>query len=361
MIGRTLGLYIGTRFAKTILGVFGGFFALIFLVDFVELLRRSGDIAGISPFYIAALSFLRVPSVTEQVLPFAVLFGAMVSLLNLSRKLELVVARAAGVSVWQFLTPPLAVAVFFGLFSVTVYNPLSATMKQQAERIETGVFGRTGQSGTDSGLWIRQRSIDGQAIIRAENSSDRGTILGRVTAFVYEPDGQFLERIEATRAELYPGFWMMEDARIISPGEEPRDTKSYLLSTNLSAAQVTQSFVAPDTVPFWSLPAVKEQTQQAGLDARAYELRYQTLLARPLFLVAMVLVAASFSLKFFRMGGIARNVLGGVVAGFVLYVVTKLVSDMGSAGLLSAPVAAWTPPVIGAMLGSLVLLQQEDG
>ena len=78
-------------------------------------------------------------------------------------------------------------------------------------------------------------------------------------------------------------------------------------------------------------------------------------------IVAMVLVAASFSLRFFRFGGVAKMVTGGVASGFVLYVATKLVGDLGGAGLLSTPVAAWSPAVVGSMLGTLVLLHQEDG
>jgi lipopolysaccharide export system permease protein len=54
-------------------------------------------------------------------------------------------------------------------------------------------------------------------------------------------------------------------------------------------------------------------------------------------------------------------VSGGVAAGFVLYVGTKLVSDLGGVGVLSAPVAAWGPAIVGSMLGTLVLLHQEDG
>jgi lipopolysaccharide export system permease protein len=75
----------------------------------------------------------------------------------------------------------------------------------------------------------------------------------------------------------------------------------------------------------------------------------------------MVLIAASFSLRFFRFGGIAQMVSGGVLSGFVLYVVTKLVGDLGNAGLLSASLAAWTPAVIGSLLGTLALLHLEDG
>lgn len=361
MVGATLARYLSLRFGRTVLAVFATMFALIYLLDLVELLRRSSDAKGATTSLMAFLSLLRVPSVAEQMLPFAVLFGAMFAFLNLTRRLELVVARAAGVSVWQFLMPPVVFAALLGLLAVTIYNPLSAVFKQRADRLETRLFGETRDASTSLALWIRQRSIDGQAVIRAERSSDGGTVLSGVVAFVYDRDGSFMERVEAERARLKDGFWSFENARVQTPDTEPSDDKQYLLATNLTPAQVTQSFVSPESVPFWTLPEVREKTERAGLDATGYSLQYQKLLARPLLFVAMVLVAASFSLRFFRFGGVAKMVAGGVASGFFLYVATRLVGDLGGAGLLSTPVAAWSPAVVGSMLGTLVLLHQEDG
>ncbi len=85
------------------------------------------------------------------------------------------------------------------------------------------------------------------------------------------------------------------------------------------------------------------------------------MLARPFLLIAMVIIAASVSLRFFRFGGVAKLVLGGVAAGFVLYISTQIAEDLGANGLLSAPIAAWFPAIIGSLLGTLVLLHQEDG
>ena len=361
MIGHTFGLYLSQRFLRMIGLVFATMFGLIYLIDFVELLRRSSDSEGATAAFVAFISLLRVPAVCEQILPFAVLFGAMAAFLALSRKLELVVARAAGLSAWQFLFPPVLIVALIGVFSITVYNPVSAVLKQRADRFETRLFGKTGRSEVDTSLWIRQKSADGQAIVRAERSSDNGTQLASVTAFVYDNAGRFSERVEGARAVLSPGFWTFEDAKVMRAGEEPAMHGRYIVSSNLSPEQVTQSFVAPDTVPFWDLPALRERTELAGLDATGYRLRYQVLLARPVLLVAMVLVAASFSLRFFRFGGVSRMVLGGVLAGFVLYVTTKLVGDLGNAGLMSAAAAAWTPAFGGCMLGTLALLHQEDG
>jgi lipopolysaccharide export system permease protein len=361
MLFSTLGLYLSRRFLKTIFFVFLALFVVIYIADFVELLRRGSDAPGVSSTFLAFLTLLRVPSIAEQILPFAVLGGTMIAFVALSRRLELVVVRSAGVSVWQFLAPPTLIVLVLGILSVVLYNPLAADLKQRADGIETRIFGKTARADADTSLWIRQRSIDGQAIVRAERSSDGGQELGAVTAFVYDQDGRFLERVEAARATLLPGFWTMTDARISAPAEEPQVVGTYLLATNLTPEQVTQSFVAPASVPFWDLADISAKTEAAGLDASGYRLQFQSLLARPLLLVAMVFIAASFSLRFFRFGGVSRMVSGGVASGFVLYVATKLASDLGGAGVLSAPVAAWLPAVVGSMLGILVLLYQEDG
>jgi lipopolysaccharide export system permease protein len=361
MIGMTLGAYMFRRFAVAVAASFLVFAALIALVDFVDVFRRVSELSSGSGAEAGLLTAMRLPSIAEQLLPFAVLGGSIFAFVSLSRKMELVVARAAGISVWQFIAPPLLVGALVGILSVILYNPVAALLRQRSDATETALFGHAGGGDLDAGLWIRQGSVDGQAIIRATRSSDGGTVLANVVVFTFGDDDDYKERIEAARARLLPGYWRLENVRIYEPGEAPVTSPSYDLSTNLTPAQVTQSFLDPETVPFWSLPAVVHETEQAGLDATAYRLQYQALLARPLTLVAMVLIAACFSLRFFRFGGIAKTAAGGVAAGFVLYVAQKVISDLGGAGLLSAPTAAWSPAVVASMLGALFLLHQEDG
>ena len=357
----TLGRYLAMRFLRSVGAVFAVLFLIIYLGDFVELLRRASDAQRASASLLAYLALLRTPTIAEQVLPFAVLGGAMFAFIGLSRRLELVIARAAGVSVWQFLLPPLLIVLLIGVAATTLYNPLSASLKQKASQIETRVFGRTTRGDVDTSLWIRQRSADTQSILRAERSSDGGSRLSGVTAFVYDSEGRFKERVEAQRAFLEPGQWIFADARVFVPGEDPKVSPRYVLATGLTPEQVTQSFVHPASVSFWRLAEISRRTEAAGLDASGYRMQFQTLMARPLLLIAMVLIAATVSLRFFRFGGIGQMVSGGVGAGFVLYVATKLTGDLGGAGLLSASVAAWSPAIVGSMLGTLVLLHQEDG
>jgi lipopolysaccharide export system permease protein len=100
---------------------------------------------------------------------------------------------------------------------------------------------------------------------------------------------------------------------------------------------------------------------RAGLMAAGYRLQYQQLLARPFLLAAMVLLAASVSLRFFRMGGVQKMVLSGITAGFLLFVLSKITEDMSKSELISPVAAAWVPVVLGGLTGFVALLFQEDG
>ncbi len=361
MIGPILCRYFSFRFLRMIIAVFLMIFGMVYVIDFVELLRRADGVPGASAARIAFLALLRVPSASEQLMPLCVLGGAMAAFLDLTRKLELLIARAAGVSVWGFLIPPVLIAAIIGVASTTLFNPVSALMKHRADGIEIRLLGRVGQKGQDTEFWIRQNSVDGQAVIKAATVEEDGARLTSVTAYVYDQAGKFQSEILAPSARLLPGVWRLENARILAPGEESAEVGVYLLATNLSAEQVVQGVIAPESVPFWELPFMREQAEAVGFDSRGYRLQFQTLLARPLLFIAMVLIAAAFSLRFFRFGGVAKMVGGGVAAGFVLYVATKLTSDLGGVGLLSPATAAWSPAIVASMLGAFALLQQEDG
>ena len=115
MIAGTLSRYFGLRFLGVAIAIFAGMLVLVAMVDFVEMLRRSADMKDVSALFVAKITFYRVPFLTERIMPFAVMAGAMFCYLNLSRRLELVVARSAGVSAWQFVAPALLIAMAIGV------------------------------------------------------------------------------------------------------------------------------------------------------------------------------------------------------------------------------------------------------
>ncbi len=323
--------------------------------------RRLTAWPQVSALMVAQTSFFRVPQVAERIMPFCVLVGAMSCYVNLSRRNELVIARAAGMSAWQFVAPAIAVALTLGAVATAIYNPVAAYMLEQSKVYEAEIFGKREFGMQETGFWVRQRSPDGQSIINARSALGQGLQLTGVTVFTFDHDGQYRDRIEAQSATLRDGAWMLSDARVYGADTAPQDFKTYPLKTNLSPEQVRESFATPETLAFWELPDYIATAENAGLSSAAYRLQYQRLLSRPFLLAAMVMLAASFSLRFFRMGGVQTMVLGGILSGFLLYVLSKVTEDMSKAELLSPVVAAWAPVLLGGLTGFLVLLYQEDG
>src|SRR5262249_4785941 len=107
------------------------------------MMRRGGDIPNVSAALIAKTSIYRVPQVVERILPFCVLIGGMSCYLNLSRRLELVVARSAGLSAWQFVAPAILVAFMLGVAATTIYNPISAMLRGRLKQVESEAFARS--------------------------------------------------------------------------------------------------------------------------------------------------------------------------------------------------------------------------
>jgi lipopolysaccharide export system permease protein len=363
MIWRTLELYIARRFLTGILGVFVLCSVLIFMIDFVELLRQSGKYGAVPAWKLAWLAILRLPAYTEFLIGFATLAGSIGALLMLARKSELAVMRAGGMSVWQFLRPGIAVAFALGLFGVLAYNPLAAKARDYSERLFAEAFGReTNVLASQSGeSWLRQDGADGQSIIGAAGAANRGLKLVGVAAYVFDPAGRFVERIDAASAELKEGVWKLTDAWVVRIGQEPEKFGTYLLSTYLTPERVQDALGSVMSVSFYDLPGLIEVTEKAKLSTDRLRIQYELLLARPLLCVAMVLLAATVSLRSFRSGGIQTMVVTGMIGGFGFFLFAEVSRQIGMAGLAPVWAAVWMPVALVSLVSVSVLLHQEDG
>jgi hypothetical protein len=130
MFGRTLSLYFARHFFKMVSAIFLLAFLLIALVTYFEFFNRALKGDATPGLALAAMALFRVPSISEESIPFAVLYGSIAAFVIANRRLEVVVARAAGVSAWQFLLPACIVGLLFGIVGTTIYNPAAARLPE---------------------------------------------------------------------------------------------------------------------------------------------------------------------------------------------------------------------------------------
>lgn len=363
---RILSLYIARNFFLAFIIVFAVFMFVIFLFETVELLRRAASAEGTTMSLIFRMGILKLPFMAQQTFPFAVLFGGMIAFWRLTRSRELVVARAAGMSAWQFLIPVLLVAFALGIFKITTLNPLASTMLSRYDRLNaTHLRGQTSLLALSrTGLWLRQANQKTQSVIHAKGVSLQGDSIEirNLSIFIFNEKQRFSGRITARAGTLEDGFWRLRDAFIHEPDEPvAKRVAEHWFETDLTHNNIHDSFASPETLSFWDLPRFIGKLDKAGFSALRHRLYWHSLLAAPLLLCAMVLIAATFTLRPSQRGGTMFIVVGGVLTGFVLFLFSDLMFALGLRDTIPVVLAAWTPSGISALLGLAMVFHLEDG
>ena len=310
----TLGRYMARTFFVNLLVLFFAMLGIIYLFDTVELIRRASKTEAVPLGLVLQMGLLKLPEVGQLLFPFAVLFGAMFTFWQLNRRSELVVLRSSGFSVWQFLAPVIGVAFLIGVVQISAINPVGALLVGKYEQLESKYFKKRDSqiSLSGGGLWLLQ-STDGRVLSEEDEVNDGYVILHAqkiaksmpqspwgmrgVTLFYFGENDNFLMRLDSDHARLEQGKWVFEDALIHRQNAQAVSREEVALPTVLSARDIEESFSSPESISFWGLPAHIRTLEQTGFDASRLYVYYHSLLAQPLFLVSMVLLAAIVSMR----------------------------------------------------------------
>jgi len=364
----TLYFYFARKFAFIFLGILGVFFLLMAMIDLVEQISRFSAL-GVALPQIVELTLLNTPQAIYNILPLVMILATITLFLGLARSSELVVTRAAGRSALRSLLAPITVAALIGVLSVAMFNPIvSATSKRYTELYES-----YRNEGTDilsissEGLWLRQGGREGQTVIRAASANPDGTTLYDVTFLAYALEGGPVRRIQAETATLEQGAWKLTNAKAwpliagLNPEAGAKFHTEFTLPSTLTQDRIRDSFGTPGVISVWDLPHYIRQLQLAGFSARRHSVWLQMELARPLFLMAMVLIASAFTMQHTRFGHTGIAVLTAIMLGFSLYYIRNFAQILGENGQIPVMLAAWAPPVASVLLALGLLLHMEDG
>ncbi len=360
----TFSRYIGRQFVTWFVLLLLIFLSLILLLDTVELMRRAGSKPDITAQVLFQMALLKLPETGQQVFPFVILFAGMFTFWRLTRSAELVVARAVGVSAWQFLTPVLVAALLIGVIKITLVNPIAAVFITKYDQLQSKYLKQRSSTLdiSKAGLWLRQIGEgDEQYFIHAEAANPNTLELRNVMVLLYKDENTYLGRVDAPSANLKNGRWELNDAQVNRPKQDPEEMDTYVIPTELDMKTIEESFAPPDTISFWNLPHFIHTLEMTGFPTTRHRLHYDTLLSQPLLLCAMVLFAAAFSLRLPRRGGAMLMVTGGVLTGFVLFMATDIVKTLGMSETIPVLMAAWMPTGISLLIGVAVMLHLEDG
>ncbi len=360
-----LSTYLARNFFLAYLAALGILVALKFLRELVDLARKVATRDDVGFDIVFELAALKVPQSIELMTPLSLLAAGMYTMWRLTRHNELVAVRAAGISMWQFLAPALLVAGAIGGFLLVFVNPIGADSLARYDAMYSQHIDSDNKAFRVSsvGAWLREADENGITVIHADRATgkDSKVVLTQPTVLLFDPNGGFRLRIDANSGSLEQGYWHLVNTVSRAPGGRDEAHEFIDLSTGITLDRLKEGVANPASVSFWQLRDVIDLTEKAGFTAVRYRIQWHSLLAMPVLLCALMLVAATFSLRMPRRGGTMLLIVSGITAGFVIELLKYVMLTLGNFGEVPVVLAAWTPAIATLLFGVAVLFHVADG
>lgn len=347
---------INVYIAKSVLGAVAMVLLVILALDVISaMVEQLGDMKGKYNFVeVMAYVGLTIPRRIMDYIPFSSLVGCLIGLGILASSSELVVMRAAGVSVasitWAVLKPVflfIALGLVLGEY-VTPYT------EQAAESRRSVALGR-GQALDDKGMWNR----DGNEFVHANTVLPGGLLMG-VTRYQFDDSGTLLSSSFAERASYQGDHWLEEnsdEAQFDIDGNkiEQQHFQTRRWQTELSPGLLSLLVLSPDGLSIQNLFRYSAYLQQQGLDASQYRLAFWQKLLQPLATASLVLIAVSFIFGPLRETTMGYRIFTGVIVGIVFRTSQDLLGPSSLVFGFAPLIAVLIPIVVCALIGFTLL------
>jgi len=356
-------LYIVRIFSFWSGALIGIFYSLILLFEFIELIRRASTKTGVGVSLVFKMAFLKTPFIIQKIIPLLILYATVLTFKRLHKYYELIIIRTSGLSIAQILLPILSAVFLFSCFDLVVFNPLSAALKKQFDRLELRHLKQKSSQLTlsDTGLWLKQQEESGYTIIRAERIDLQSKNLSGVSFFMFDTPDVFKEQISAKTAFIKSGYWELISASQKLSHENPVFHPKILFKTDFTLEGIEDHFTPPETLSFWELPTFIKILERAGFSGISHRFYWESLLAKPFFMLGMVLLAACFSFHWEREQSWGWAISKTTLAGFSLYILNDVMRALALSMAIPIGVALWVPAISIILISISFLLHVENG
>ncbi len=299
----------------------------------------------------------KLPLIVIQVLPVAMLLGAILALGHLRKFNEITAMQSCGLSPLRITVPLLASAAAITAVAFLISEEVvPAAYLRQKEVMDVGIKRRRPEAvrtRTDVRYMGRGYRVFNLREFRPEPPRMEG-----VSVQQFDPDSlRMRTRIDARSARWQDALWALEDGfarRFADSLEVAVPFKHYADSR---WTEQPDEFARPEPDPFFmsrrQLRDYIGRIRESGARVVQYETDYHLRAAFPLANFIMVLLGSCLSLRIMR-GTLALGFGLSISLGFIYYGFIVIGQALGYNGNLSPPLAAWLGNIVFCAVGSLL-------
>jgi len=339
--------YLAKEFFKIVINTSLTFFCLGFVLNVFEEINFFKDLEiGINIPII--LSVLFVPSLLYNMFPFVILISGIWFFLKIKKTDEIIALKVSGISNFSIIIIPSIVSIILGILIITAFNPITSVLVKKYEIIK-GSYEKDQEylaAITVNGIWIKEKNINKNNIIRSSNLNNENLI--RVTIYEFDKENNFVKRIEAKSANISSFNWILKDATII-------DADGNYLASNISRLdyismydiqKIKSLYSNLDTISFWNLKNEIQLLEARGYSTREMEAKFQRSFAFPFFLLSMILLSGVFTLGMTFKENNWSYVFIAIITSVLIFYFNDFSAALGKTEKLPILISVWMPIVI---------------
>ena len=299
-------------------------------------------------------TLLRLPQIAFEMLPVAVLIGALLGLGGLAANSEIVVMRSAGLSIRKLsgmvASTGLLLLIVTAMLGEFIAPPLDYFARNM--RLEA----RYGQDEDRLGnaTWVR----DGQVILHLERVSAEFEF-GSIYMFLLNDESSLASIAQAENSGIdNEDRWVLENLRETRfEDDRVRVVESSLAieNFNIDAETLGISLVKPQSLSGRGLLSYIAYLNRNNLDARRYETELWYRIARTATIIVMPVLALAVVFGSFRTGGAGARQMIGVVIGLANNLATQKLATKGQVFKFEQALIDWLPSVLKLVVTVIAL------
>ena len=338
--------YILREYAKIFGMCFSGLVTIYLVIDFFEKVRRFLRYdSGIVPILIYFA--LKIPTISLQVAPFAILVATLLTLGLLARSNEITAIRSCGISLLWMTSPFLlfasGVAAILFLFSSTVI-PLASEKAEEVRQIQIEQKPAP-VTITATQPWAR---LSADALMKVNEVTRQGETIRGIRIFHFASPFRIDRITEAAEGRYTADGWTLLN------GTERRFHKDGTIERSVFTERRITIPVIPDdfstslagnseTMTFHEIQNYLGRFQNQGFSFARLLTDYYGRVAYPLVTVVMALVGIALSLRRTgtRGGSMAMGIGQAFIVGFCYWTTHSIAIALGRGGALSPLLAGW--------------------
>ncbi len=335
---------------------------VLFIFDFIELTRITTS-KNVPMDKVFIMSLQKNPMHLQKVFGFLILIASMLTYIRLSKSSELVILKASGLSVYQYLISVVLCTLVVGVAYVSAVNPATSILTAKYMKNEASYLKGNPSllAVSKTGLWVKQSNDNGEeSIIHALRIGKEQRQLHEVTFYFLDSNKNFIKRLDADIAKFSDGIWQVYNARQTSEDFLNEDVGYVEIRTNITFEQIQESLISPESLSFWKLPNFISIAENSGLSAAKHKLYFYRLLISPIFFVAMILLGAAFFMMPSRLSKGNIMIISPLMIGFFIYFFSDLIFAFAASGEIPIWLGAISPTLLSLVISVLLLLHFEE-